>query len=587
MNCLNCRKPNDDQARFCYDCGTVLPPSFEDTVSPAPTVASPSGGNQLKGGRVDPLIGRTLDNRYRIDRKLGKGGMSTVYVATRLQIGDVVAIKILELGETPDQHSAERFRREAQATARLKHPNAVSIYDFGITPEGLHYLVMELVEGQDLRAIIKQQGPLSPSMTLEIVTQVCAALEESHRQNIIHRDVKPDNIIVNNVANRLRVKVLDFGVAKLCDLAVTHITQAGSVMGTPHYMSPEQCMGEEIDSRSDIYSLGVVLYEMMCGVVPFNAPSTTAVVMQHVNQPPPPPRSRNISITPALESVILHALEKRRETRPQTAGMLAQELTAAVYGNATAELPRNTPINNAPVTSRDAAVASGMSYPVFTPQPDLSNRFPPPGSGPQYFSGAVPPASPNRNYTPLILGIALLLVIAGGTIAIVALMLKKPDDSDKTTSSAPARTASDGNQGISTPAATKPPPTIDPADRELLELKAESRHATLADHHKIVAKFELAEKTYPNDYRFPYERAKLEVKDAEGHEETVVGPLFIAGQRALDTGKGDELLAELEKEENREFRGFSKEHQKDWNILLNALRNKNKRALDEHAHEKR
>jgi serine/threonine-protein kinase len=585
MICLNCRKPNDDRARFCYDCGTVLPPSFEDAEPSAPTVAAHSGGNSPAGKRVDPLIGLTLDNRYRIDRRLGSGGMGTVYVATRLHIDDIVAVKILELGESADPHSAERFRREAQATARLKHPNAVGIYDFGITPDGLHYLVMELVEGQDLRAIIKHQGPLSPSMTLEIVTQVCAALEEAHRQNIIHRDVKPDNIIVTNIGNKLRVKVLDFGVAKLCDLAVTHITQAGSVMGTPHYMSPEQCMGEEIDKRSDIYSLGVVIYEMMCGVVPFNAPSTTAVAMQHVNQPPPPPRARNVSITPAVEAVILHSLEKRRETRPQTASALAQELNTAVYGTPTEALPRYTPVNNASVTARDAAVASGMSYPMFTRPPESGNRFPPPpqASGPQYYSGAAPQASAKRNYTPFILGGALLLVIAGGTIGVVAWMLERHDDTDKTTINATPRTATNENSGANAPT-TQPPPGSTAADAELLELKAESSHAKLADHPRLIAKFEMAEKKYPNDYRFPYERAKLEVEDEEGHEETVVEPLFIAGQIALSTAKADEMVDDLLKEENHKFREFSKDHKKDWVTLIQALKNKDKGALDQHAH---
>ena len=189
---------------------------------------------------------------------------------------------------------------------------------------------MELVEGESLRRIIQQKGPLTPSAAAEIMNQVCAALDEAHRHHVLHRDLKPDNIIVNVTDAGLRVKVLDFGIAKLRDDTAGNLTQTGSILGTPHYMSPEQCIGEELDSRSDIYSLGVVLYEMLTGVVPFRSPSSAAVVVQHVNQAPPSPRALNPSITMPVEIAVLHALEKSREGRPQSAGALAQELTAAV-----------------------------------------------------------------------------------------------------------------------------------------------------------------------------------------------------------------------------------------------------------------
>jgi serine/threonine protein kinase len=280
-------------------------------------------------GGPDHLLSCTIAGKYQITRKLGAGGMGAVYRATRLVIGDEVAVKILH-SEQNEPRAADRFRREAQAAARLKHPNAVNIYDFGVTDDGLQYLVMELVEGESLRRIIKQQGPLTPSASAEIINQVCAALDEAHRNNIIHRDIKPDNIMVHVSANRLRVKVLDFGIAKMRDDTAGNLTQTGSILGTPHYMSPEQCLGEELDSRSDIYSLGIVLYEMLAGVVPFNSPISTAVVVQHVNQPPPSLGMLNASITRPVEIAVLHALEKTREARPQTAGVLALELNNAV-----------------------------------------------------------------------------------------------------------------------------------------------------------------------------------------------------------------------------------------------------------------
>lgn len=191
---------------------------------------------------------------------------------------------------------------------------------------------MELLEGLSLRQIIKQEGALTPSVAAEITTQVCAALDEAHRRHIVHRDIKPDNIIINSTIAGLRVKVLDFGIAKLHDVVASHLTQTGSVMGTPHYMSPEQCLGEELDSRADIYSMGIVLYEMLCGRVPFNSPVSTAVVVQHVNQPPQSLRTIDTGISPQVEAVVFHALEKRRDARPATASSLAQELTAAIHG---------------------------------------------------------------------------------------------------------------------------------------------------------------------------------------------------------------------------------------------------------------
>jgi serine/threonine-protein kinase len=317
MICPRCQSENIQGARYCNDCGTTL------------GSASPS-----ESKKPDPLIGRLVDGKYRIVSKLGSGGMGVVYAATRPLIGDKVAIKILHKEHSDDPHAAGRFQREAQTSARLKHPNAVSIYDFGVTQDGLQYLVMELIEGQSLREVIKQKGRINPTGVAAIAQQLCAALDEAHRQDIIHRDIKPDNIIIHQSQDGLRVKVLDFGIAKLRDQTASNLTQTGSVMGTPHYMSPEQCLGEEMDCRSDIYSLGCVLYEMLCGVVPFNAPISTAVVVQHVTQPPPPLHEKNRAITPEVERVVLRALEKRPEARPASAGLVAKELDAAVNRSA-------------------------------------------------------------------------------------------------------------------------------------------------------------------------------------------------------------------------------------------------------------
>ena len=334
MNCPSCLTPNSDLSRFCSACGAAMRnpssasvPSLEDEATGVRQ--TDSAKHELVKPSSDPLLGSTIAGKYRIEAKLGAGGMGAVYRATRLIIGDEVAVKILH-SEQSDPRSGERFRREAQAAARLKHSNAVAIYDFGITEDGLQYLVMDLVEGESLRQIIKYQGPITPSASVEIISQVCAALGEAHRLNVIHRDIKPDNVIVNSTPNGLRVKVLDFGIAKLRDDVVHTLTQTGGIIGTPHYMSPEQCLGEELDGRSDIYSLGIVLYEMLTGRVPFNSPISTAVVIQHVNQPPPPFARNHVGITAAMEQVVLRALAKRREDRPQVASELARSFSMAV-----------------------------------------------------------------------------------------------------------------------------------------------------------------------------------------------------------------------------------------------------------------
>ena len=386
MKCANCRSLNSEGARFCAACGADLSatgahalfvagsnaaevrahPSFsnknehqpasindDDEITSYHTVVEVSGADNLPS-----MIGRVIDRKYRLDAKIGFGGMGDVYRASRLLIDDQVAIKFLHAAHVSDPQAGERFRREAQAAARLKHPNVVSIYDFGVTGDGLVYLVMELVEGQSLRQIIKQHGSLSPATVNEITNQVCSALQVAHQHDVVHRDLKPDNIMVNFTIAGLRVKVLDFGIAKLRDLATNNLTVTGNVMGTPHYMSPEQCLGEEIDSRSDIYSVGVVIYQMLTGSLPFNSSQSTAVVMQHVNKEPPSLRSINLSISPAVEATVLRALAKRREDRPQTADAFARELAAAV--NAATPQPLGGPVPKTELPSPASHQASTM-----------------------------------------------------------------------------------------------------------------------------------------------------------------------------------------------------------------------------------
>lgn len=351
MTCSKCKSINLETARFCSRCGDPLLNAAAYETLPAPlskeaTGPQSSGKHPGEGYESDRLIGRVIDGRYRIDARLGHGGMGVVYRATRLHIGDVVAIKVLREELLINPQSLERFHREAKAAALLKHPNVVTIHDFGTTEDRIAYLVMELLEGESLRALVHRQGALTQADAVEIACQICAGLDEAHRRNIVHRDLKPDNIILSNVTAGIHVKVLDFGIAKLRDLQAGDgsLTESGTVLGTPRYMSPEQCLGEELDGRSDIYSLGIVLYEMLTGAAPFSSPSFGALIVQHVNHAPLPLRAINMTISPAIEAAVAGALEKRREDRPQSATAFADELKAALRSEAAISTIGGSPI---------------------------------------------------------------------------------------------------------------------------------------------------------------------------------------------------------------------------------------------------
>lgn len=321
MFCPKCGSENQEKNKFCKKCGKQLPNRAQggQGVSQSFSLSNPSN-----------LLGQVLDGKYRIESKLGSGGMGDVYRATRLLIGDSVAIKILHPHLAIDPQAAERFRREAVTATQLRHRNVVALFDVGISAaHNVPYILMELAEGFSLRQMINQYRVLPLDFVVTVAAQVCAALDEAHRLGIVHRDIKPENIIANQTTTGWQIKILDFGIAKLYNQADIGLTQDGSAMGTPQYMSPEQCMGEQLDGRSDLYSVGIVIYEMLCGTVPFKSATASAIAVFQVQNEPPSPRSIDPNIHPDIEAVILKSLEKTPDARQRTAVQFSQELIKA------------------------------------------------------------------------------------------------------------------------------------------------------------------------------------------------------------------------------------------------------------------
>jgi hypothetical protein len=264
---------------------------------------------------VDLDEGRILDGRYQLGSLLAVGGMARVYLASDRVLERPVAVKVLSPPYAQDPVFVERFRREARSAARLSHPNIVAVFDSG-TDAGLHYLVMEYVPGQSLAELLARQGRLTPRQAAELGVEVCAALAAAHAQGLVHRDVKPANVLVGDDG---RVKVTDFGIVKA---AAATLTGTGTLLGTAAYLSPEQAQGGPVDARSDLYSLGCVLYELVCGSPPFGSGADSppvAVATRHLHQPPEPPSAHNSQVDAGLDAVVLAALAKDPAHRYQSA----------------------------------------------------------------------------------------------------------------------------------------------------------------------------------------------------------------------------------------------------------------------------
>lgn len=323
--------------KYCTTCKA----KYEDGVSFCPT-----DGEVLED---DPssLVGVVLDGQYKIENLLGKGGMGAVYLARHILLGDRVAIKILPPEVRNNADWLRRFRREGQAARRLRHANAVAVHDLRTAADGTIYMVMEYVEGQTLDAELKQRGRFSPAETFEILEPIMSVLNTAHAMGVVHRDLKPENIMIGKPGNGGEpvVKLLDLGIAKMREIAgaessgTTELTMAGQVLGTPYYMSPEQ-WGElsrdgnfEIDGRADLYSLGLVAYQMISGRRPYSAGTLNALRQEHISVSPPPLSEKVAGVSKAFSDVISRAISKDRDDRQSTAGELATQLRSALLEN--------------------------------------------------------------------------------------------------------------------------------------------------------------------------------------------------------------------------------------------------------------
>jgi beta-lactam-binding protein with PASTA domain/tRNA A-37 threonylcarbamoyl transferase component Bud32 len=328
------------------------------------------------GGRLGEQV-TVLGGRYRMESLLGQGGMAQVYKGTDTVLGRPVAIKILAPQYAKDQSFVDRFRREAQSAARLNHPNVVGVYDTG-SDDGTHYIVMEFVEGRTLADFLSSGGSLLPERAVELASSVCVALSEAHKAGIVHRDIKPGNIMVTRNGE---VKVMDFGIARAATAET--VTATATVLGTASYLSPEQAQGKPVDARSDIYSLGIVLYEMLVGRVPFGGDSAVAVAYKHVQEPPEPPSRINPDISPSLEAVVMRALAKNPDNRYQTAEEFCADLD---------RVRRGMPVAATPLLAETQAVAS----------PVTATRV-------QHPTGVLPPEEQGSRWPWVLIGVLVLL----------------------------------------------------------------------------------------------------------------------------------------------------------------------------------
>lgn len=320
--------------KICPQCGATYPDEYN---------VCPQDGAALPSSKATSAS-RVVDGKYQIVRMVGRGGMGAVYEAIHATMQRRVALKILNTDLVSNPAALERFRREALLSGRLKHPNAITIYDYGMSAVGEAYIVMEFLEGHSLSHELQQVKAMSPMRVASVLAPVCDAVHAAHIEGIIHRDLKPANIMIERLRTGETVKVLDFGIAKLAmsNPNLMNLTGTG-IIGTPQYMSPEQCQAHKIDARSDVYSIGIIAYEMLVGKLPFDEPTPLATVIAQVKHKPKPIRDTRPDVPPALEAVVMRALEKSPAKRQQTAEELANDFRSVIRQIAPSQAAIHTP----------------------------------------------------------------------------------------------------------------------------------------------------------------------------------------------------------------------------------------------------
>jgi len=366
--------------------------------------------------------GTIVDGRYKVSSRLGSGGMADVYLAEDQQLGRKVALKVLHRRFAEDPGFVERFRREAQAAAGLQHPNVVAVYDRG-SYEGTYYIVMEFLPGRSLKQLIRLEAPLDPVRAIDITSEVLKAARFAHRRGVIHRDLKPHNVIVDESGH---ATVTDFGIARA---GASDMTETGSIMGTAQYLSPEQAQGHAVSPGSDLYAIGVVLYEMLTARVPFDGESPVTIALKHVSEAPPPPSAVNSNVPPELEQVVLWALNKDPADRPAEAEQFAVALEQARVAIVSHSGGQRTTSMAALVAVGEpvGAVLSTAVDPI--PPPDGAStavpEAPEDGAGPpDETQPPTPPEHRKRRWWPWALLVLALLLLAGGLAA--AYLLTRP-----------------------------------------------------------------------------------------------------------------------------------------------------------------
>ena len=347
------------------------------------------------------LTGTLFADRYKLERKLGSGGMADVWLAEDQELGRKVAVKILHERYATDEQFVERFRREATHAAGLSHPNIVSIYDRGVV-DGSYYIVMEYIEGRTLKELIVTRGPCPVPVAISYTRQILAALRYAHKNGIIHRDIKPHNVLVDREG---RVKVADFGIARA---GASEMTEAGSIVGTAQYLSPEQARGAPVDESSDLYSTGIVLYELLTGTVPFTGETPVEIAMKHLSQTPDTPSTRRPDIPRDLDLVVLRALAKEPSERYRSASELDRDLELVARGDPVGtETETAATMVLAGAGAMDATAATRVAVPLAA---STGGTY---GGDERYRAYDGPPVR-GRNWWPWLIGAGLVLAVAVG-----------------------------------------------------------------------------------------------------------------------------------------------------------------------------